>query len=104
MVYVKVNTDGTFKSSVDKFFDAEKLKTWADKMNAKPGDLLLVISGDVNKSRKALSELRLEMGKQLGLRDNDTFAPLWVIDFPLLEWDEDSERFHAMHHPLRLPN
>ncbi len=103
LVYVKVNTDGTFKSSVDKFFDAEKLKTWADKMNAKPGDLLLVISGDVNKSRKALSELRLEMGKQLGLRDNDTFAPLWVIDFPLLEWDEDSERFHAMHHPFTSP-
>lgn len=103
LVYVKVNTDGTFKSSVDKFFDAEKLKTWADKMNAKPGDLLLVISGDVNKSRKALSELRLEMGKQLGLRDNNTFAPLWVIDFPLLEWDEDSERFHAMHHPFTSP-
>lgn len=103
LVYVKVNTDGTFKSSVDKFFDAEKLKTWADKMNAKPGDLLLVISGDVNKSRKALSELRLELGKQLGLRDNNTFAPLWVIDFPLLEWDEDSERFHAMHHPFTSP-
>jgi len=103
LVYVKVNADGSFKSSVDKFFDAQKLKTWADKMNAKPGDLLLVISGEVNKSRKALSELRLEMGKQLGLRDNNTFAPLWVIDFPLLEWDEDSKRFHAMHHPFTSP-
>lgn len=103
LVYVKVNADGSFKSSVDKFFDTQKLKTWADKMNAKPGDLLLVISGEVNKSRKALSELRLEMGKQLGLRDNNTFAPLWVIDFPLLEWDEDSKRFHAMHHPFTSP-
>jgi len=103
LVYVKVNADGSFKSSVDKFFDAAQLKAWANKMNAKPGDLLLVISGDVNKSRKALSELRLEMGKQLGLRDNNTFAPLWVIDFPLLEWDEDSERFHAMHHPFTSP-
>ena len=103
LVYVKVNADGSFKSSVDKFFDAQKLKTWADKMNAKPGDLLLVISGEVNKSRKALSELRLEMGKLLGLRDNNTFAPLWVIDFPLLEWDEDSKRFHAMHHPFTSP-
>jgi aspartyl-tRNA synthetase len=103
LVYVKVNADGSFKSSVDKFFDADQLKVWADKMNAKPGDLLLVISGDVNKSRKAMSELRLEMGKQLGLRDNNTFAPLWVIDFPLLEWDEDSERFHAMHHPFTSP-
>ncbi|MDB9775471.1 aspartate--tRNA ligase [Vicingaceae bacterium] len=103
LVYVKVNADGTFKSSVDKFFDAEKLKAWADMMEAKPGDLLLVISGAANKARKALSELRLEMGKQLGLRDNTTFAPLWVIDFPLLEWDEDSECFHAMHHPFTSP-
>ncbi len=103
LVYVKCNADGSFKSSVDKFFDQEQLKSWADKMGAKPGDLLLVLAGDANKTRKALNELRLEMGNRLGLRPADKFAPLWVLDFPLLEWDEDTERFHAMHHPFTSP-
>lgn len=103
LVYVKCNADGTFKSSVDKFFDQQQLKSWADKMGAKPGDLLLVLSGDANKTRKALNELRLEMGTRLGLRPADKFAPLWVLDFPLLEWDEETERFHAMHHPFTSP-
>ncbi len=103
LVYVKVNSDGSFKSSVDKFFDEEKLKSWANKMEAKPDDLLLIISGETNRARKALSELRLEMGKQLNLRDNSKFAPLWVVDFPLLEWDEESNRYHAMHHPFTAP-
>jgi len=103
LVYVKCNADGTFKSSVDKFFDAETFQSWADKMEAKPGDLMLVLSGETNHTRKALSELRLEMGSQLGLRDPNVFKPLWVTDFPLLEWDEDSQRYHAMHHPFTSP-
>ena len=103
LVYVKCNEDGTFKSSVDKFFDQEALKTWADKIEAKAGDLLLVLSGETNHTRKALSELRLEIGNQLGLRNSKVFKPLWVVDFPLLEWDEDSKRFHAMHHPFTSP-
>ena len=103
MVYVKCNADGTFKSSVDKFFDQDALKTWAKKMNAKAGDLLLVLSGEADKVRKQLSELRLEMGSQLGLKDPNVFKPLWVVDFPLLEWNEDSQRFHAMHHPFTSP-
>ncbi len=103
LVYVKYNEDGTFKSSVDKFFDQDALKTWADKMGAKPGDLMLVLSGETNHTRKALNELRLEMGNQLGLRDPNVFKPLWVTDFPLLEWDEESGRYHAMHHPFTSP-
>lgn len=103
LVYVKYNEDGTFKSSVDKFFTPEDLKTWADKMNAKPGDLLLVVSGETNQTRSALSELRLKMGQDLGLKNNAEFKALWVLDFPLLEWDEDSKRFHAMHHPFTSP-
>jgi len=103
LVYVKYNEDGTFKSSVDKFFNAEDLHAWADKLNAKPGDLLLVLSGETNQTRKAMNELRLEMGNRLGLRDPNVFKPLWVVDFPLLEWDEDSQRFHAMHHPFTSP-
>jgi len=103
LVYVKCNEDGTFKSSVDKFFDQDALKAWADKLNAKPGDLLLVMAGETEKARKQLNELRLHMGEQLGLRDRTKFNPLWVVDFPLLEWDEDSERFHAMHHPFTSP-
>ena len=103
LVYVKVNTDGSYKSSVDKFFDEDKLKSWANKMDAKPGDLLLIISDEVNKARKSLSELRLEMAKQLNLKDNSKFAPLWVVDFPLLEWDEETKRYHAMHHPFTAP-
>jgi len=103
LVYVKYNTDGTLKSSVDKFYSEEELKKWAAIFNAKPGDLLLVISGNKNKSLKALNELRLEMGNQLNLRNPDEFAPLWVVDFPLLEWDEENNRYHAMHHPFTSP-
>lgn len=103
LIYVKYNEDGSFKSSVDKFFSQDDLKEWADKANAKPGDLLLVISGTANEARRQMSELRLEMGEQLGLRDKDTYACLWVVDFPLLEWDEETERYHAMHHPFTAP-
>jgi aspartyl-tRNA synthetase len=103
LVYVKCNKDGSFKSSVDKFFDQNALKLWADKMNAKAGDLLLVLSGEGDKVRKQLCELRLEVANQLGLRNSNVFKPLWVVDFPLLEWDEDSERYHAMHHPFTSP-
>jgi aspartyl-tRNA synthetase len=103
LVYVKYNEDGSFKSSVDKFYSAEDLKMWADKFVAKPGDLMLVLSGEAEKVRKQLNELRLEMGDRLGMRNPEVFKPLWVIDFPLLEWDEDSKRFYAMHHPFTSP-
>ncbi len=103
LVYVKYQEDGALKSSVDKFFDETALKTWADQCEANPGDLLLVLSGNEKSTRFAMSELRLEMGNQLGLRDKNTFAPLWVIDFPLLDWDEESKRFYAMHHPFTSP-
>jgi aspartyl-tRNA synthetase len=103
MIYVKCNADGTFKSSVDKFFDQDALKAWADKMNAKPGDLLLVLSGDTEKVQKQLGELRLEMAEKLGLKNPNVFKPMWVVDFPLLEWNEEAERFHAMHHPFTSP-
>ncbi|MBI9059532.1 MAG: aspartate--tRNA ligase [Labilibaculum sp.] len=103
LVYVKYNEDGSFKSSVDKFYGAEQLQKWAETCNAKPGDLILVLVGEKAKTLPQLSELRLEMGSQLGLRDNDKFSPMWVVDFPLLEWDENSERFHAMHHPFTSP-
>jgi len=103
LVYVKYNEDGSFKSSVDKFFDQDVLKSWAEKFEAKPGDLMLVLSGDKDKTRKALSELRLEMGNRLKLRDPNIFKPLWVVDFPLLEWNEDTQRYHAMHHPFTSP-
>lgn len=103
LVYVKCNADGTFKSSVDKFYSQDDLKSWADKMGAIPGDLLLVLSGDTGHTQSALSELRLHMGSALGLRDKNTFSPLWVVDFPLLEWDEETKRFHAMHHPFTSP-
>jgi aspartyl-tRNA synthetase len=103
LVYVKYNDDGSFKSSVDKFFEQDQLRTWADAMEAKPGDLLLVLAGDAAHTRKALGELRLEMGKRLELRDPNTFACLWVTDFPLLEWDEDTQRYYAMHHPFTSP-
>lgn len=103
LVWVKYNEDGTFKSTVDKFFNEEDYKGWADKLNAKPGDLFLILAGDKSITLNALSELRLEMGERLGLRDKNSFAPLWVIDFPLLEWDEESKRFHAMHHPFTSP-
>lgn len=103
LVYVKYNEDGTFKSSVDKFYSQEDLKSWAIEMNAKPGDLMLVLSGDKIQTRSALSELRLKMGHDLGLMDKNEFKVLWVLDFPLLEWDEDSQRYHAMHHPFTSP-
>lgn len=103
LVYVKYNEDGSFKSSVDKFFNQEDLAEWAQKFNAKPGDLMLVLAGDTMQVRKQLNELRLEMGNQLGLRKRNEFAPLWVVDFPLLEWDEEHERYHAMHHPFTSP-
>ncbi|WBL24016.1 aspartate--tRNA ligase [Zunongwangia sp. HRR-M8] len=103
MVYAKYNEDGSFKSSVDKFYDEEDLAKWAEKTNAKPGDLICVLSGATNKVRAQLSTLRMEMAERLGLRKADDFAPLWVIDFPLLEWDEETERYHAMHHPFTSP-
>ena len=103
LVYVKCNEDGSYKSSVDKFFTQEDLAAWATLANAKPGDLLLVLAGELAKTRKALGELRLHMGNELGLRNANEFMPLWVIDFPLLEWDEDSKRYHAMHHPFTSP-
>jgi aspartyl-tRNA synthetase len=103
LIYIRYNADGTFKSSVDKFYSKEDLKKWADIMNAKPGDLMLVLAGDKNKTLAALSELRLEMGNRMGLRKKDKFVPLWVVDFPLLEWDEEAKRFYAMHHPFTSP-
>jgi aspartyl-tRNA synthetase len=103
LVYVKYNADGTFKSSIDKFYTADQLQTWADAMQAKPGDLMLILAGDVNITRKGLGELRLEMGKRCGLRDPNVFSCLWVLDFPLLEWDEEARRFFAMHHPFTSP-
>ena len=103
LVYCKYNSDGTFKSSVDKFFTVEDLEKWAEKMGAEPGDLMLIMAGETDKARKQLSELRLEVAEQLGLRKPEEFAPLWVVDFPLLEWDEDTERYHAMHHPFTSP-
>ena len=103
MVYVRCNEDGTYKSSVDKFYDQNDLANWAKVTNAKAGDLICVLSGETNKVRAQLSALRMEMAERLGLRKPDEFAPLWVVDFPLLEWDEDTERYHAMHHPFTSP-
>jgi aspartyl-tRNA synthetase len=103
MVYVKCEEDGSFKSSVDKFYDQEDLKKWAEITQAKPGDLILVLSGGADKTRTQLSALRMEVATRLGLRKSDEFAPLWVVDFPLLEWDEESGRYHAMHHPFTSP-
>ena len=103
MVYVKCEADGTFKSSVDKFYDQEDLKNWAKATNAKAGDLILILSGNAHKVRTQLSALRMEVATRLGLRKSDEFAPLWVVDFPLLEWDEESGRYHAMHHPFTSP-
>ncbi|MFY8186506.1 MAG: aspartate--tRNA ligase [Flavobacterium sp.] len=103
MVYAKYELDGSLKSSVDKFYDADDLQNWATATKANPGDLILILSGAANKTRSQLSALRMELGNRLGLRKPNEFAPLWVVDFPLLEWDEDSERFHAMHHPFTSP-
>jgi aspartyl-tRNA synthetase len=103
MIYCRYNEDGTLKSSVDKFYNEDELTNWAAAFNAEKGDLMLVLAGPADKVRKQLNELRLEMGNRLGLRDKNTFAPLWVVDFPLLEWDEESGRYHAMHHPFTSP-
>jgi aspartyl-tRNA synthetase len=103
LVYCKCNEDGSYKSSVDKFFDGEALASWANHSGARAGDLILMLSGNLDKVRNQLNELRLHMGSALGLRDPKNFKPLWVIDFPLLEWDENSQRFHAMHHPFTSP-
>lgn len=103
LVYVKCNADGSFKSSVDKFYGQDDLQEWANKMDAKPGDLMLVLSGDTDHTRKALNELRLHMGSELGLRNKNEYKVLWVLNFPLLEWDEETQRYHAMHHPFTSP-
>ena len=103
MIYAKYNEDGTFKSSVDKFYNQEDLAAWAEKTGAKPGDLICVLSGATNKVRAQLSALRMELAERLGLRDPKVFAPLWVIDFPLLELDEETGHYHAMHHPFTSP-
>lgn len=103
LVYVRYNTDGTLKSSVDKFFDEEQLKLWAQKCQAQPGDLILVLAGKEERTRKAASELRLEMGERLGFRNKNEFKPLWVIDFPLFEYAEEENRWVARHHPFTSP-
>ena len=103
LIYMRHNTDGSLKSSVDKFYNEEELAKWSAAFNTQPGDLVLVLAGPTDKVRKQLCELRLEMGGRLGLRDKNKYAPLWVVDFPLLEWDEETERYHAMHHPFTSP-
>ena len=103
LIYCRHNADGTLKSSVDKFYNEDDLKKWSIAFNSEPGDLLLIMAGKTEKVQKQLSELRLEMGNRLGLRDKNVFSPLWVLDFPLLEWDEENERYHAMHHPFTSP-
>ncbi|MBO5131493.1 MAG: aspartate--tRNA ligase [Paludibacteraceae bacterium] len=104
LVYVKYENDGSFKSSVDKFYDQAALAKWSERFKAKPGDLMLILCGDdADKTRKQMNELRLEMGEQLGLRDKNKFAPVWVVDFPLFEWVEEEKRFYAMHHPFTSP-
>lgn len=103
MVYVRCNDDGSYKSSVDKFYDQDDLAKWAEKTGAKAGDLICVLSGETQVTRTQLSALRMELAERLDLRKPDEFAPLWVVDFPLLEWDEDTQRYHAMHHPFTSP-
>jgi aspartyl-tRNA synthetase len=103
LIYMRHNSDGSLKSSVDKFYNEDALKQWSAAFNTQPGDLVLVMAGNTDKVRKQLNELRLEMGNRLGLRDKNKFAPLWVLDFPLLEWDEEHQRYHAMHHPFTSP-
>ena len=104
MMWVKMEADGSIKSSVSKFYSEEDLRKWADRCGAKPGDLMLILAGPTMKTRKQLCELRLEMGSRLGLRDPQKFSCLWVIDFPLFEWDDETQRFYAMHHPFTSPN
>lgn len=103
LIYCRVNEDGTLKSSVDKFYNQDELSKWATVCDSKPGDLIFLLSGDTAKAQSQMNDLRLHMGTMMGLRDGKTFAPLWVLDFPLLEWDEESNRFHAMHHPFTSP-
>lgn len=103
LIYCRHNEDGTLKSSVDKFYNEEELAKWSAAFETEKGDLILILAGQTDKVRKQLNELRLEIGGRLGLRDKNTFAPLWVLDFPLLEWDEETERYHAMHHPFTSP-
>ncbi len=103
MVYVRCNEDGSYKSSVDKFYDQKDLAKWVEKTGANAGDLICVLSGEKDKVRAQLSALRMELAERLGLRNPNVFAPLWVVDFPLLEWDEDTQRYHAMHHPFTSP-
>jgi len=103
LIYVQCKADGTFKSSVDKFYTADDLQRIAEAFNAKANDLILILAGETNRTRKALNELRLEMGTRLKLRDPEVFKPLWVVDFPLLEWDEETQRYYAMHHPFTAP-
>ena len=103
LIYVRCNDDGTYKSSVDKFYDETDLAKWAAKTGAKTGDLILILSGETEKVRPQLSTLRMEIAERLGLRKPNEFAPLWVVDFPLLEWDEETNRYHAMHHPFTSP-
>ena len=104
MVYARVEADGSVKSSVDKFYTQEVLQGLKTAMQAEPGDLILILSGDdIQKTRKQLCELRLEVASQLGLRDKNTFSCLWIVDFPLFEWDDESQRFYAMHHPFTAP-
>ena len=104
LINVKFEADGSIKSSVGKFYSEDELRAWGEKASAEPGDLLLIMTGEAMKTRKQLCELRLEMGNRLGLRDKNVFAPLWIIDFPLFEWDEETQRFYAMHHPFTSPN
>jgi aspartyl-tRNA synthetase len=103
MINIKFQADGSIKSSVSKYYTDEQLKAWGELAGAAKGDMILILSGETDRVRKQLNELRLEMGTRLGLREPGVFKPLWVLDFPLLEWDEDAERFHAMHHPFTSP-
>jgi aspartyl-tRNA synthetase len=103
LIYIKCEEGGTFKSSIDKFFNHNDLNKIASRFGAKPGDLILILTGEELKTQKALCELRLEMGERLGFRDKNVFAPLWVVDFPLLEWDDELQRYKAMHHPFTSP-
>ncbi|MDD4197862.1 MAG: aspartate--tRNA ligase [Paludibacter sp.] len=103
LVYIRYDADGSFKSSIDKFYTQNDLRSIASMFNAEPGDLILILAGEKSKTQKALSELRLEMGSRLGLRDKNIYKPLWVIDFPLFEWDEETKRYYAMHHPFTSP-
>jgi len=103
LIYLRYSADGSLKSSVDKFYSPEELKKWVERFDAQPGDLMLILPGKASRTRKQLNELRLEMGNRLGLRNPEVFSPLWVYDFPLLEWDDESQRFYAMHHPFTSP-